>query len=506
MQAEQALQLERHLWEALLDRSMDVSASVRARLFSLLSKVHPGAQLSLVLRQGLEDTTTAVRRECESMLQTFARSKNGAATTVALLSFVGQLLESSGDAVFNELSAEKALHCLLASADWCVVSEESIHSLLHSEELSAEQAVVGRVALALDAEVWSLDKTLCGTGLLRKTLQALDRGDEFMLRQLLLVLLYSEVRDSDRTLLHVATATLLRAPVNLQDTQATLAFPQDSVQRSCRSTFHLAVLLARHSLGLTSRVSKSKVSESRFTESMLTVVEVLQTKATSDFSEFKEEGINALAEYGHSQHSLAQQLAVQLQQIRSARSQFVAAKDFVSACKLQKEMEDLQEKYEAARSAAEKVFQGLEQHLSRILSVTDAILAHTQADLSEDYSLYLLMEDILHPALMIADSAPGNLGSWPSVRALAVKCIALHASLSQETSSHWNFFKSVLDRHIPEVTSRQRYDVGDPAASECIIFISVAFMVDSILQTQTSEEQEWKVMKIASAMQRAKSL
>ena len=177
----------------------------RARLFSLLSKVHPGAQLSLVLRQGLEDTTTAVRRECESMLQTFARSKNGAATTVALLSFVGQLLESSGDAVFNELSAEKALHCLLASADWCVVSEESIHSLLHSEELSAEQAVVGRVALALDAEVWSLDKTLCGTGLLRKTLQALDRGDEFMLRQLLLVLLYSEVRDSDRTLLHVAT-------------------------------------------------------------------------------------------------------------------------------------------------------------------------------------------------------------------------------------------------------------------------------------------------------------
>ena len=484
---------------------MDVSASVRARLFSLLSKVHPGAQLSLVLRQGLEDTTTAVRRECESMLQTFARSKNGAATTVALLSFVGQLLESSGDAVFNELSAEKALHCLLASADWCVVSEESIHSLLHSEELSAEQAVVGRVALALDAEVWSLDKTLCGTGLLRKTLQALDRGDEFMLRQLLLVLLYSEVRDSDRTLLHVATATLLRAPVNLQDTQATLAFPQDSVQRSCRSTFHLAVLLARHSLGLTSRVSKSKVSESRFTESMLTVVEVLQTKATSDFSEFKEEGINALAEYGHSQHSLAQQLAVQLQQIRSARSQFVAAKDFVSACKLQKEMEDLQEKYEAARSAAEKVFQGLEQHLSRILSVTDAILAHTHADLSEDYSLYLLMEDILHPALMIADSAPGNLGSWPSVRALAVKCIALHASLSQETSSHWNFFKSVLDRHIPEVTSRQRYDVGDPAASECIIFISVAFMVDSILQTQTSGEQEWKVMKIARTMPRAKA-
>ena len=477
---------------------MDVSASVRARLFSLLSKVHPGAQLSLVLRQGLEDTTTAVRRECESMLQTFARSKNGAATRVALLSFVGQLLESSGDAVFNELSAEKALRCLLASADWCVVSEESIRSLLHSEELSAEQAVVGRVALALDAEVWSLDKTLCGTGLLRKTLQALDRGDEFMLRQLLLVLLYSEVRDSDRTLLHVATATLLRAPVSLQD-QATLAFPQDSVQRSCRSTFHLAVLLARHSLGLTSRVSKkSKGSESRFTESMLTVVEVLQTKATSDFAEFKEEGISALAEYGHTQHSLAQQLAVQLQQIRSARSQFVAAKDFVSACKLQKEMEDLQEKYETARSAAEKVFQGLEQHLSRILSVTDAILAHTQADLSEDYSLYLLMEDILHPALMIADSAPGNLGSsWPSVRALAVKCIALHASLSQETSSHWNFFNSVLDRHIPEVTSRQRYDVGDPAASECIIFISVAFMVDAILGTPTSVEQERKVMKIA---------
>ena len=280
--------------------------------------------------------------------------------------------------------------------------------------------------------------------------KALDKGDEFMLRQLLLVLLHSDVRCDrcdDKSLLHIATATLLRAPVKLLDAfQTMLAFPQDSVQRSCRSTFHLAVLLARHSLGLSSRVgSKMNVGrrEGRFTESMVTVLNVLQTKATAGFEDFKDEGITALAEHGREQHSLAKQLAEQLDGIRSARGRFVNAKDYVSACSLQKDLDSLQEKYETAKTAAEAVFAELEQHLSRILSLAEAILVHTQADLSEDYHLFLLMEDLLHPALMIADSAP-PVGSWPSVRALAVRCIALYASLSPETSGqHWNFFKSV---------------------------------------------------------------
>lgn len=491
LQAEHALQLERHLWEALLDRSMDVSVAVRAQLFSLLSKAHPttNVKFALVLRQGLEDTTLAVRRTCETMLQGLARNSNSS-TMPSLLSFVGQLLVSSSDPVFNELSAEKALRSLLASADWCVIAEESMTSLLHSESvLSPEEAVVGRVALALDAEVWSMERSWeqC-PGLLRKTLQALDKGDEFMLRQLLLVLLHSDVRCDrcdDKSLLHIATATLLRAPVKLLDAfQTMLAFPQDSVQRSCRSTFHLAVLLARHSLGLSSRVgSKMNVGrrEGRFTESMVTVLNVLQTKATAGFEDFKDEGITALAEHGRVQHSLAKQLAEQLDGIRSARGRFVNAKDYVSACSLQKDLDSLQEKYETAKTAAEAVFAELEQHLSRILSVAEAILVHTQADLSEDYHLFLLMEDLLHPALMIADSAP-PVGSWPSVRALAVRCIALYASLSPETSGqHWNFFKSVLERHIPEVSTQNlRYSVGDPTASEKIIFSCVAFMTDAL--------------------------
>eukprot|EP00435_Cladocopium_sp_Y103_P015481 s1760_g3.t2 len=494
LQAEHALQLERHLWEALLDRSMDVSAAVRAQLFSLLSKAHPttNVKFSLALRQGLEDTTLAVRRTCESMLQGLARNSNSS-TTSSLLSFVGQLLVSSSDPVFNELSAEKALRSLLASADWCVIAEASMTSLLHGESvLSPEEAVVGRVALALDAEVWSMERSVeqC-PGVLRKTLQALDKGDEFMLRQLLLVLLHSDVRCEDKSLLHVATATLLRAPVKLLDAfQTMLAFPQDSVQRSCRSTFHLAVLLARHSLGLSSRVG-SKANgrrEGRFTESMVTVLNVLQTKATAGFEDFKDEGISALAEHGRAQQSLAKQLAEQLDGIRSARGRFVNVKDYVSACSLQKDLNGLQGKYEVAKTAAEVIFAELEQHLSRILSVVEAILAHTQADLSEDYHLFLLMEDLLHPALTIADSAP-PVGSWPSVRALAVRCIALYASLSPETSGqHWNFFKSVLESHIPEVSTQNlRYSVGDPTASEKIIFSCVAFMTDALTLHGTSE-------------------
>ena len=471
---------------------MDVSTAVRVQLFSLLSNADhsAGAKFSLALRQGLEDKTQAVRRTCESMLQRLARKPNASAMS-SLLSFVGQLFVCSGDPIFNELSAEKALRSLLASPDWCIVAEESKNSLLHGDDvLSPEQAVVGRVALCLDAEVWSLEHALCGPGLLRKTLEALDRGDDFMLRQLLLVLLYSNVQDSDKTLLHVATATLLRAPVNLNAIQTSLAFPEDSVQRSCRSTFHLAVLLARHSLGLSSRVgSKSQRHEGRFTESMVTVLNVLQNKATTDF-DFRE-GLSALAEHARQQHSLASQLAEQLDGIRSARARFVNVKDFVSAHVLQKDLENLQEKYESSKTAAEALFAGLEQHLSRILSVAEAILAHTQADLSEDYHLFLLMEDLLHPALMIADSAPSS-GSWPAIRAMAVRCIALYASLSQETSEqHWSFFRSVLERHIPEVSSRQRYSLGDPANNESIILSCVAFMTDAIIlgKMPTSEVQ-----------------
>lgn len=221
--------------------------------------------------------------------------------------------------------------------------------------------------------------------------------------------------------------------------------------------------------------------EGRFTESMVTVLNVLQTKATAGFEDFKDEGISALAEHGRMQHSLAKQLAEQLDGIRSARARFVNAKDYVSACSLQKDLDGLQERYETAKTAAETVFAELEQHLSRILSVAEAILVHTQADLSEDYHLFLLMEDLLHPALMIADSVP-PVGLWPSLRALAVRCIALYASLSPETAGqHWNFFKSVLERHIPEVSTQNlRYSVGDPTASERIIFSCVAFMTDAL--------------------------
>ncbi|CAK9023879.1 unnamed protein product, partial [Durusdinium trenchii] len=181
LQAEEALHLDRHWWDLLLDRSMDTVPRIRLTLFGLLAARGARAQgseakLALVLRQGLEDTVVAVQRECQCMLERLARTSAQSVEMSSLLTFVGHLLS---DPLHGELAAERALCCLLSRPDWWKVAEEGIEALLHGQEaISREQALLGRVALALDPEVWSLNKALCGPSLLRKTLQALDLQEE----------------------------------------------------------------------------------------------------------------------------------------------------------------------------------------------------------------------------------------------------------------------------------------------------------------------------------------
>ena len=58
----------------------------------------------------------------------------------------------------------------------------------------------------------------------------------------------------------------------------------------------------------------------------------------------------------------------------------------------------------------------------------------------------------------------------------------------------------VLERHIPEVSTQNlRYTVGDPTASEKIIFSCVAFMTDvltvhgkSEFEARTRTPRKWK--------------
>jgi len=101
----------------------------------------------------------------------------------------------------------------------------------------------------------------------------------------------------------------------------------------------------------------------------------------------------------------------------------------------------------------------------------------------------VLLEDLpniwLRPTLVRADSAEAVFGrecqTWPVLRAVAVRCLALHTSLCPELSaSHWNFFLLVLKRYAPLlVSSRKDNCVESPNSS--IVESCVHFLVDTQL-------------------------
>ncbi|CAJ1361684.1 unnamed protein product, partial [Effrenium voratum] len=131
----------------------------------------------------------------------------------------------------------------------------------------------------------------------------------------------------------------------------------------------------------------------------------------------------------------------------------------------------------------------------RILRVSEAFLTFTKADLSEDFPLALLMEDdVLRPALAISDiasGAPDQRQRWLPLRALAIRCMALHASLSAASAAaHCRFFSSVLRRCVPELLAGSAEPQAAEAA-EAIVFHCFAFLVDAQLAfSQDSEVWE----------------
>lgn len=102
------------------------------------------------------------------------------------------------------------------------------------------------------------------------------------------------------------------------------------------------------------------------------------------------------------------------------------------------------------------------------------------------------LDDWLCPALVLADAAEPVLGTagWPSLRALAVRCLALHASAEPTiTTSHWPFFVTVLSRYVPVVGT---LPLGSEAAAsaEVIVETCVFFLSDVLLLLQSAAVTE----------------
>ena len=488
---------------------MDVSSRVRCSLFNLLEQLRPmtSPKLCSLLRQGLADTDASVRRECESMLQSWfsrvAPTDGNANTTLScMLKLINVFL--AVPAKQSEPLVEAILRRLLGSEEWGSMAEpeQAVQLLLHGERtLDTAQVMLGRIVVSMDPQRWNLSGALKGSLLLRKTLEALDAGNGSTLRQLLMVLLHARVHDevAAKTLLQMATATLLRCPLDNPSTKQprATAFAEDRVQQVTLDPFRLAILLARRSLqspvsqGRACQRSKAQV-ESDLSETIQTVLRVLGTKVKASFPESGLDDSSGLAEItkciaAHQSYALA--VEERIQELGAKCEQLTNARDFAAAYPLRQEVEQLRQQREEAECKAETACGTLGRHLVRILHVAEAFLSYTEAELEDDFPLFLLLDDVLRPALLLIDSVPVCLGAvcWPALRAQAIRCIALHASLSMETAwQHQFFFHSVLGQYIPEVLSSVRPDVDVAAAVEDIVLTSLSFLIDTLLLHDTS--------------------
>eukprot|EP00439_Symbiodinium_sp_Y106_P084213 s180_g25.t1 len=508
LKANHALALEPHLIEMLMERSMDISPRVRCSLFSLFGMTRPfsSPRLCGLLRQGLVDTDANVRRECESMLWSWLapvageeskdHGDHGATSRVLKLIehfFVAlpcqnQQTETLLEAILHRLLERDSLESC-GNGDFVYVAEQAVRLLLHGESLDKAQIMLGRVAISMDPRIWNLTDALRGSPLLRKTLEALDSGNTSTLRQLLMVLLNATICDevAAKTLLQIATATLLRCPLGEASTRQSRAnaFAAERVQKVALDPFRLAVLLARQSLqssasaGRTRQRSNNQV-ESALAETIQTVLRVLVARAKASFpsAELHSEdcGLSGItkdiAAYGVAVCNLQQRI----QELRTKCQQLAGARNYVAAYSLRQEMEHLQKQRKESECKAEDAFAALGSHLARILCVCEAFLSYREADLEDDFA------DVLRQALMLVDSVPFSIGStsWPTLHAQAIRCIALHASISLETAvQHRCFFQSVLGRYVPEVLSCAHPHLASAAAAEDIILTSVSFLIDT---------------------------
>jgi len=490
-------------------RALDASAPVRCRLYGTLASldiVDPGCHFAVqLLCCGLRDGSPSVRTECHCMLRAWldrVSCATGADSERALLELLSRLNEQTLGQCGEE-AAEAALGYLLPRTEWQRVAESMMEKLLGFDSaMRPEEVFVARIALALDADTWSSRSGVSGPPVLQRTLRALDAGlgGVFELRQLLLVLARAEIADKQvgRSVLHIATAVLLRAPSEPQ-----APFVAASVGHvSPPSTFHLAVVVARRALGIRPGLRRTAAQrlEGQFSEAMLVILGALgglpnREGETPLGSETTLDTLSAHLEVLVSEARSAEAVTAEL---RAERAQLTAARDYLSACSVRDKLAEAESRRRQAEGAVDSVAKELGMRSFHVLCVVEAMLSHSRADLAEDFSLSLLLEDVLRPAILRADRAPtpGAGGvSWPLVRALAVRCVALHATMSAETATqHWHFFTSVLTRFTPAALAPLAMGaLDDPdgaGATVAVVEQCVLFLADSLFVCRDVDDGE----------------
>ncbi|CAK0846812.1 unnamed protein product [Prorocentrum cordatum] len=477
----------------LASRAADTSPAVRRRLFAALA---PAAALSSqpwaaraeslgrLLSSGLRDCCREVRMECEATMRSWLSADHSSGGVLALVRSLG----ATGSPA-QEAAAEVALQNLAEWPGWQDVASPLANALLRGAgALEPEEVLVARCAVIRDAADWGVPGDVLGAPVLKRALAAADAGHVFELRQILLVLLSARAADcaGNRQLLHVATAVLLRAPAERDGSDFVQAFAaaprgRQAGGNASAEIFHLAVSLARRALGICpGRGVASQRLEGEFSDAMLVILQVLcGTPAEDGAPQPSQQGPESLEALGcRAQGALrrAREAAGELEALRASRQglRCVGAPGLL-----------VEANAAAAEATAAEVLAELGARLWRVLGIAEAVLSHSRRDVCEDFALSLLLEDVLRPALAHAEAAAAHdrgCAQWPRLRTLALRCVALHASMSADTAiQHWPFFVSVLASYVPAVLSPPPGDSDAALSVEQVVEQCILFLADALL-------------------------
>lgn len=481
----------------LAGRVLDVAMPVRCCLFRTLSLLGsaPPHTLGLLLWCGLRDMSPMVRAECYSMVRTWISREREPCdkTESAFLKFLGRLAipkcsvrEAAAQAVVEHAITRQELQPEITA---CVQA-----LLVTGVDLSAEQLLVARVATTHTAGMWDLGEE-GPTNICKRALAALEAGNTFHLRQLLLVLLSSNIEEpaAGGILLSLSAAILLRAPLEQgpSSDEASLwasGMPEHDNADLGFPVLRLAVALARKVAYADAGGTRDQhqCGQSKFLTAMLGILRVVRKAPVGKAakSQMDDDAFETLSARTDQMLEEMQQFYKAAVELRARTSELLSADDQLTACVLQERLVHVERVLKEREAAVELAARDLAARTQRLLGIIEAVLCYSGCDLKEDFQRSGLLEEVLRPALVRADRVPEGFGGlcWASLRALAIRCVALYASLSGELAlRHWPFFTSVLARYIPLAVAERSPNQDIMLATEAVIEQSVAFLSDTLL-------------------------
>lgn len=471
-----------------VNRSLDAAPSVRRCLYKRIdlerSKISDETFADL-LQHGMNDVNASVREAAEAMLCRWLRQDHDTASPLLKLLDVLQVEK-------NTKLAEMVIQYIASKDEWRDILQSIAREPPPDHDLyRSERALIWRTMVMLaDGGATQYISDVGLAPILAQIERSLEKSHTFELRQLLLVLaaagpnMHGDLCCNSFggcRLLELAVSVLLQAPLKFDVTP-------ERPSAQC-----LALVILQNALKSCPRVCTSTAKaahlDARFLIVVNSILHALQfpradaTRIVRHFSALPECNEVDGGNQARTEAALVTASSTDRPSESDGFTRLGERFDELSRCRQLEpgnfDDDSLEELREASHclSAVTLRALGIAEEALGLLSVANA-----------EESLVLL-DDLpnvwLRPTLVRADSADAVLGCdsdiWAVLRAISVRCLALHTSLCPDLSaSHWNFFLLVLKRYAPHVVS-SRNENNNESPTSSIVESCVHFLVDTQL-------------------------